>query len=431
VNNLSYHGRDMTVVWNDPAAPHYANVPTGYSLYVDGKRVLTVDRLAHVSWDAAAGDAAVLDDSGANVTFSAGGTLAGATDISLYPDARSVDLFQKAGRDLTLQTGWLTNIAEGKPVAASFTTTTPALRATSPAFAVDGWTISGLPASGPAGQARPGYLSPNTIWGACSTALPACGNGSPNAQEWLEVDLGQSRPLDTVKLYFFSDKSYNPQQNASRDTYRPPSAYSIQYFDGTNWIDVPNQTKTPTVPQANYNVVTFPQVEARRVRVLMTRSGNFGIGVKELQVFDAVNCTRTIRGFFGGRLDVLAGVTCLADGSRVVGQVRVRRGAGLVATGATVTGPLTAEGASVVELFDTDVTGPVRITGSTRRVAIAGSEIDGPVTVADNNTGSVPIVISDDTVVGPLSCSGNQPPPSNGGQPNHVTGPRSGQCATL
>ncbi|HEU4542538.1 MAG TPA: hypothetical protein VFR23_15530 [Jiangellaceae bacterium] len=42
--------------------------------------------------------------------------------------------------------------------------------------------------------------------------------------------------------------------------------------------------KTPAVPQANYNQVTFPQLTAQRVRVLMTRTGNFGIGLKEIQI---------------------------------------------------------------------------------------------------------------------------------------------------
>ena len=108
----------------------------------------------------------------------------------------------------------------------------------------------------------------------------------------------------------------------------------------------------------------------------------------------------------------------------------MRRGAGLSPTGATVTGPLTAEGASVVELFDTDVTGPVRITGTTQRVAIAGSEIEGPVTVSANNTGSVPIV-TPTTRRRPALVFGRPAPTLERGLPNHVTGPRSGQCAAL
>jgi hypothetical protein len=51
-------------------------------------------------------------------------------------------------------------------------------------------------------------------------------------------------------------------------------------------VDVPGQVRTPDAPQANYNRVTFPEVDAHRVRVLMTPTGTFGIGVKEIQIFD-------------------------------------------------------------------------------------------------------------------------------------------------
>jgi hypothetical protein len=60
----------------------------------------------------------------------------------------------------------------------------------------------------------------------------------------------------------------------------------LQYHDGRGWVDVPGQVRTPEAPQANYNLVTFPERRVRRLRVLMTRTGNFGIGVKEIQAFD-------------------------------------------------------------------------------------------------------------------------------------------------
>ena len=44
VNNLSYHGTDLTIVWQKPGSGAYPLAPAGYSLYVGGKRVLTVDR---------------------------------------------------------------------------------------------------------------------------------------------------------------------------------------------------------------------------------------------------------------------------------------------------------------------------------------------------------------------------------------------------
>jgi len=288
VNNLSYHGRDLTIVWDRPddGRRRYEGVPEGYSAYLGGQRIFTVSRLAHLVWDSETGDVQILDDGGGAVHYRAEARLTDATNNRLGSNERIADMFQKAGVDLSSSGLEAINRAEGKPVSASFTTTSPPLRATSPEYAVDGFTISGLPASGPAGQARPGYIAPNTIWGACSDALPACGNGSPDNQQWLEVDLTAPFEIDTVKLYFFNDKSYDPQQNNSSNTYREPSQYVLQYHDGRGWVDIPGQVKTPETPQANYNLVTFPERRVRRLRVLMTRTGNFGIGVKEIQAFD-------------------------------------------------------------------------------------------------------------------------------------------------
>jgi hexosaminidase len=49
----------------------------------------------------------------------------------------------------------------------------------------------------------------------------------------------------------------------------------------------------------------------------------------------------------------------------------------------------------------------------------------------NSNTTPVPIVVSDNTIVGLLSCSGNVPPPVNNGVENHVIGVASGQCKDL
>ncbi len=301
INNLSYHGRDLTLVWDRPGdgASHYPGVPEGYSAWLDGERIFTVGDLAHLVWNSKNGAVSILDGSSTGVLFKAGSPVPSAADIRLAANARVVDMFQKAGVDLSEETGWAFNRAAGKPVDASFTTTGPALRATAPEFAVDGWTISGLPASGPGGQAQPGYLAPNTIWGT---------QGSPNAEDWLVVDLLAPHKLNEVRLYFFNDKSYNPQQNASRDTYRQPSTYTVQYHDGSDWVDVPDQVRSPEMPAANRNTVTFPQITAQRLRVLMTRAGTFGTGLKEIQVFNTVPTS-------------LDAIGVLVDEFRAAGQV--------------------------------------------------------------------------------------------------------------
>jgi hypothetical protein len=122
---------------------------------------------------------------------------------------------------------------------------------------------------------------------------------------------------------------------------------------------------------------------------------------------------------------------CLAHGSAVTAPVTVRSGASLHAAGTSVEGPLRAGGAATVEVYGSTVVGPVALRDGTTQVAVIGNHVTGSVSLDRNVTGDTPIVVSANTVVGPLACSGNRPPPVNNGQPNTVSGPRSGQCRDL
>jgi hypothetical protein len=276
VNGLTYHGSTLTIVWQRPGGTvYYPAAPVGYSLYVDGRRALTVDDLAHVRWDSRTGDVTVLDGSATQVQAHAALPLKTADQVSLAGNARMVDAFGKAGVDLSTTTGGVVNLARGKAASASFTTTTPAPQATDPANAVDGFTISGLPV------VTGGYVGTNPIWGDV---------GSPNAQDWLEVNLGAPTRFNHVRLYFYSNKAFG----AGGNTYREPSAYTVQIFDGSSWVDVPGQVAAPATPQPNFNEVNFAPVTASRVRVLVTRQAGFGVGVKEFQVLFTYN----FHGFF-------------------------------------------------------------------------------------------------------------------------------------
>jgi F5/8 type C domain-containing protein len=272
VNNLSYHGRNVTIVWDKPGdgVRSYQNAPEGYSLYVNGNRAFTVDDLAHVSWNGRTGVVSIRDGSSTRVLFSTRVNLDNATNVRLRDNERLVDVFQKAGVELSPFTGTAAavNLAEGKSVSASFTTTSPSLQATAPENAVDGFTISGLPIQSGS------YIVRNPIWGT---------RGSPNAQDWYQIDLGSPTRFNTVKLYFYSDKNFGSGGN----TYRQPTSYSVQYQDGSTWVDVPRQVKTPGAPQPNYNKVTFAPLTARLLRVLLTPTSGYGIGLKEVQVFNA------------------------------------------------------------------------------------------------------------------------------------------------
>jgi hypothetical protein len=258
VDNLSYHGSDLTVLWDKPGdgTQHYG-APEGYSAYLDGERLFTVDDLAHVRWDG--GTVTVLDGSGTQVLFSRDGAVAEATGVRLAGNARVADMFQKAGVDLTSPA---LNFAEGRPATASFTTTSPSLQATAPEHAVDGATISGLPIQ------QGSYVARNPIWGTL---------GSPNAEDWLEVDLGIAQRVDVARVYFYSNKNFGVGGN----TYREPASFAVQYHDGSGWVDAARESR----PAPNHNRLAFPAVEARRWRVLVTPTPGYGVGVKELQLF--------------------------------------------------------------------------------------------------------------------------------------------------
>jgi hypothetical protein len=265
LNNVRYHGSNLTVVWQKPGGTtFYPSAPAGYSVYLDGVRVFTVSNLARVTWNSATGAVSILDGSSTTVSFTAARSLLSASQVSLSGNARMVDAFQKAGVDVSATPGG-TNLARGKTATASFTTTSPAAEATSPANAVDGFTISGLPVTSGS------YVGTNPIWG---------DSGTPNAQDWLQVDLGAASTFTTVKVYFYSNKAFG----SGGSTYAPPTAYSIQVFTGSSWVDVGSQTKTPATPGANYNKVTFPAVSAQLVRILVTHAASRGVGIKEIQV---------------------------------------------------------------------------------------------------------------------------------------------------
>ncbi len=265
VNNLRYHDSDLTIVWDKPdGTKHYGETPEGYSVYLDGQRVLTVDDLVHLTYDSKSGTVTIEDDkSNAKVTYNQAKGLKKATDVTLSENARAVDMFQKAGVDLTTETGDAKNLAKGKSVSASYTSKgTKPEDLTKMENAVDGFTVSGLPTT-----RGNHYAVPNPIWGT---------KDSPNEKDWFEVDFGEPTSFDNVKLYFYSDKE--------RENYKEPLHYTIQYLDGTEWKSIPMQKKSPL--QANLNEVRFNKVTAQKMRVLMTPYPEFDMGLKEIQVFE-------------------------------------------------------------------------------------------------------------------------------------------------
>ncbi|MEV4665003.1 S8 family serine peptidase [Micromonospora echinofusca] len=142
-------------------------------------------------------------------------------------------------------------------------------------------------------------------------------------------------------------------------------------------------------------------------------------------------CARTITGAHPGPLTASAGLTCLAYGSSVAGKVTVAPGASLHTNGANIGGAVSAERAAGVELSATAVVGAINLSSGTGPLSLTGNHVTGLVSLTGNNTGPAAPLVSGNTVVGPLKCSGNEPPPVNGGVPNTVSGVVTGQCRGL
>ncbi|HEV2783809.1 MAG TPA: discoidin domain-containing protein [Actinophytocola sp.] len=246
VDNLRYRNVDLTIVWDRPGdgVAHYPGVPEGYSAFVNGERAFTVNRLTRLVWNPELGRITFHDGSRTQQTRQFRDMQAPA-QVRLTGE-RVVDLFQKAGADLT-RTGEAANLARGAAATASFTAP-----GSDTAGAVDGVTIN-----------EPHWSS----------------RGSPNTQDTFEIDLGTPKRFDDVKLYFYRDRT--------ADGLAEPAMYRIQYHDGSGWVDVPEVAKSPAIPRANYNHVQFRAVTAQRVRVVLTHQAGHRTGLKEVEVFHA------------------------------------------------------------------------------------------------------------------------------------------------
>lgn len=239
VNNLRHRNTDLSVVWDDPSdgVTRYNGVPQGYSVYLNGSRAFTVDRLTRVLYDPATGQVTL--PSGGSVTYQTSVPAARAPRDVVQNSPRMVDVFAKAGVDLT---STRPNLAQGP--SASYTAS-----GTSVGAAVDGFPIN------------------EPIWGT---------SGSPNATDWFELNFGQQRSVSEARLYFRDDRAGN--------RYRAPASYQVQYWNGSGWADVAGQVKTPATPRANYNLAQFTPVNTQRLRVQMTHVSGFKTGLTEIKI---------------------------------------------------------------------------------------------------------------------------------------------------
>ena len=100
--------------------------------------------------------------------------------------------------------------------------------------------------------------------------------GSPNATDWLEIDLGAEKEIGRIELHIFDDHG----------GVQAPEKYSIQHWIDGEWRDVAGQAIRPEIPIGGMtNTVTFPRIKMTRFRILFTHKGQARTGVTEVEAW--------------------------------------------------------------------------------------------------------------------------------------------------
>jgi hypothetical protein len=101
---------------------------------------------------------------------------------------------------------------------------------------------------------------------------------SPNAQDYYGVDFGAPTAVSDIRWYGYDDGG----------GVKPAAAYRVQYWDGTDWQDVPGQARSSAQPVGNgLNRITFPALTTTKVRLLFTDPPGAFVGVSEFQAWGA------------------------------------------------------------------------------------------------------------------------------------------------
>ncbi len=100
--------------------------------------------------------------------------------------------------------------------------------------------------------------------------------GSPNEQDWLEVDFGQPKTVSRVVLHIYDD----------RGGVQPPMEFIVQTWTDQAWQNVDVTSRTPDKPTGSMaNTVTFAPVSTSKLRVLFIHDGGARSGVTELEIW--------------------------------------------------------------------------------------------------------------------------------------------------
>ncbi len=260
VDNVRYHGADLSVFCNLDA--HYDGIPEGYSLFVDGKCVLTLDSVAKVIYDPETG----ATETDAKVLFSApsAGKLPTALECEIS-DEKTLRLFSLAGIEKN------ENLALGAKVTASFTPAEARSAMWAEKHRADGFDETSVAVN----EYAP---TPDAVTDGKAECMPFWSNfGSPDEYDTLTLTLSEPRTFDTLVAHFYDDRQ--------KDGCSYPRRYLIEYEKDGEWLPVTTRSQSPRFMCANRNESRFDAILSDKVRVHVYNRIGHSTAVTEIELY--------------------------------------------------------------------------------------------------------------------------------------------------
>ncbi len=250
VDNIRYHGADVSVFCNLDG--HYPDIPEGYSLFVNGKCVLTLAGLADAIYDPESGK---VETDATVITAVPCGRLPSALECETT-DEKTLRLYSLAGIDRR------ENLALGATVTASYTPKTAREAMWAEKHRADGYDES----SKAVNEYAP---TPEAVVDGKSECMPFWGNfGSTNEYDTLTLTFPEPRTFDTLVAHFYDDRQ--------KVGYSYPRRYLIEYLSNGEWHPVTTRSQSPRFMCANRNESRFDAVTTDALRVhFYSRIGHF------------------------------------------------------------------------------------------------------------------------------------------------------------
>lgn len=126
----------------------------------------------------------------------------------------------------------------------------------------------------------PTYLVDGNFWYHTAPANRWTTVGTPNAQDTVTLDFGIARTIQRIALYLLDDGEGAP--------IRAPEHYDVQVWRDNRWVAAPSQRRTPDRPEGRRaNVVSFPPLSTRQIRVVLVPRGGVALGMSEIEAWGA------------------------------------------------------------------------------------------------------------------------------------------------